>query len=516
VAFVVAVIGILTLAAALRVHALGTRSLWTDEYLSLECSAGWGRSDLRVAASNESAPDLLSLEHARPWTDIWGSISADENHPPLFFLILRGWRHLFGDSATALRSLSVLASLSAVGLMIAAGTEAFGPAAGLCAGLLMATAAPQLREAQDARAYMPVMAVATAALLAVLRIHSRGITRPRVIGLFVALLALPLLHYMALATVGAIVLFGALGMRGENRRAVLWTAGASLAAFAVLWGPHMLGQHQRMLDATQWMVVDPADGGVGRTLAGFLSAPVRLLVDAKPVAAIAGGLAVLFVPPVIAWRGRAKGYPLGSRLLLAWLWLAVPVTVVGVIDWAASRHSLSLAKYTLAGAPGLYLMFGALASTGRRLAWVPAVAVGLGCLAYLPDVYHPVEPDWRELARAVVSRTKPGDPVVLVAAAHPETPADEVAGMRVVGLEYCLARLPGGHRDVYVLDGLPAGPALVRLKQSRHACVIGSNIQPATNRLLSGLSIDASEMFVGLGIVSTADRPAPLAMARGR
>ncbi len=51
---------------------------------------------------------------------------------------------------------------------------------------------------------------------------------------------------------------------------------------------------------------------------------------------------------------------MADRLLLPWLWLAAPVVVVGVIDAAGSRHGLSFAKDTLAGAPGLYLMFGAI------------------------------------------------------------------------------------------------------------------------------------------------------------
>ena len=581
--FVALAAAVLVLAGVLRCHALGGRSLWTDEYLSLECSAGWGRSDLRVAGSNAAAPDLIGLGHARPWTAIWGSVAADENHPPLYFLLLRAWRSAFGDSATAVRSLSVVASVAAVGLMMAAGAEAFGPTAGLCAGLLMAVAAPQLREAQDARAYMPVTAVAVAALWAVVRIDHRGPNRRRVATLSAALLVLPLLHYMALATVGAVAVYAAVGMRGPGRRAVLGAVGVAAAVYAVCWGPHLVGQHRRMLDATRWLA-DPAAGHGGRVVADLLSAPVRLLVDAAPAAAVTGGCVALLVPPLLVWggrRGRSRtrglglnsasttrsgGYcrirrvaavpkgrsslaeerPFGTaatrrkrdaisrtvytgrgtdadgrgstaaahRLLLPWLWLAVPVAVAGVIDGAGSRHSLAFAKYTLAGAPGLYLLLGAVAATGRRLACVPAVAVAAGCLAFLPDVYHPVEPDWRVLARAVVERTALGEPVVLVAPPRAASAADEVSGMRVVGLEYCLAHLAGGGRDVYVLDGPPAGAALAALRRARHACVIGGP-SPVTDRLLSGLTIDRTEMFVGLGVVGTAVRPTPtLAIAR--
>ncbi len=196
----------------------------------------------------------------------------------------------FGDAPVALRSMWVVTSVTAKGLMIAAGTEACGPAAGLCAGLLMAVAVPQLREARDARAYMPVTLGCTAALVAVQRTDRRGPNRWRVAGLFLALLALPLLHYMALATVGAVAIYGTIGMRGPARWATLLATACAVAVFAAIWGPQLIAQHQRMLDGRRWLV-ESAAGGVGRTVAELLSAPVRLLINAKPAAAVAGGCA---------------------------------------------------------------------------------------------------------------------------------------------------------------------------------------------------------------------------------
>ena len=513
-AFSVLAVGILCLAGVLRCHALGERALWTDEYLSLECSSGWGRTDLRVAASHAAAPDLLTLANARPWTAVWSSVARDENHPPLFFLLLRAWRSAFGDSAVALRSLSVLASLAAVGLTLAAGTEAFGPAAGLWAALLMAVATPQLQEAQDARAYMPVTAAAAWALLVLGRIDRRGPNWPRGIALAIALLVLPLLHYMALATVGAVALYATVAMRGPSRRATLAATTLAVGAYAACWGPHMLAQHQRMRDATTWLV-DPDAGHGLRTALGLLAAPVRLLIDPKHAGVAAcGGLAFLLTPPLIAWAARRdNATPTRHRqLMLLWLWIVVPIATAAAIDLATTRYSLGLAKYTLAAGPGVYLLTAAVAATGRRLAWVPAAAIGVGCLAFLPNVYHPVAPDWRQLARAVAGRTAAGDPVVLVAAGMV---ADEATGMRIVGLEYNLPRL-GATRDLYVLDGPARGQALAALRRADRTCVIGTRLGPATDRMLSGLSIDSAEMFVGMGIVCTAARPAnpPLAVAR--
>ncbi len=512
---------LLAATAAVRFHALGQRSLWSDEYLSLECSAGWGRSDLRLAGTHAAAPDLLGLVAPRPWTTIWPTVARDENHPPLFFLLLRAWRDVFGDAPAALRSLSAVASVVAVGLTVAAGVEAFGPAAGLWAGLVMAVASPQVHEAQDARAYMPLAAVGAWALLTLVRMGRRGPSWPRAVSLFVALLAMPLMHYMALASVGAVAIYAAAGLRGSARRATLGATAAALVAYAACWGPHLFGQHQTMLAATEWLG-DPAAGHRWRTLGNLTAAPIRLVIDSENggtigPAAAAGGLIALVAPPLVLWargRSRAAPAPIGPAgsvahsppahadpMLLMWVWLVTPIAVAFAIDLSTGRHSLEIAKYTLVGAPGLYLLLAAVAGTGRRLAWVPAAAVAAACLICLPGVYRPAyEPDWRLLARSVLDRTGPADPVVLIRGRA----EDQVVGMRVVGLLYWLSG--SNHRDLYVLDGPPTGEALSALRRARRACVVGSAVDDSTDRLLPGLTVHAAEMFVGLAIIATADR----------
>ena len=486
-------------------------------------------------------------------------MARDENHPPLFFLLLRFWRDAFGDSATALRALSVVASVAAVALTVAAGTEAYGPTAGLWAGLLMAVASPQVREAQDARAYMPMTAVAMWALFTLVRINRRGPSRGRAAGLFVALLVLPLLHYMALATVGAVLIYAALGMSGPARRTVLAATAAALAAYAVLWGPHFLGQHQRMLDATQWMA-DPAAGHAWRTLGNLMAVPIRLMADPDgPIApAVAvGGLIALAAPPLVLLARRraarvaatpscAPGLefvsssseqpgrfsdpvqrprcrvasatpppggptPADRALLLLWVWFVLPVAVALVIDLTTGRQSLQMAKYTLLGAPALYLTLGAIAATGRRLAWVPAAVAVAAALICLPGVYDSREPDWRPLAQYVADSTGPADPVVLIGDNRPSD--DEVSGMRVVGLLYYLSQ--SAHRDVYVLDGPPTGPVLTALRHARRACIVGSWLDPSVGRLLPGLAIGRGELFYGLAVAVPADRQPPQSASAG-
>jgi mannosyltransferase len=86
---------ILLLAAFLRFHNLDAQSFWNDE----------GNS----ARLSERSIQLI----------IEGT--ASDIHPPLYYLLLRGWRELVGDSEFGLRSLSAFA-----GLVVVAGTLALG------------------------------------------------------------------------------------------------------------------------------------------------------------------------------------------------------------------------------------------------------------------------------------------------------------------------------------------------------------------------------------------------------
>lgn len=86
---------ILLLAAALRFHLIESQSFWNDE----------GNS----ARLSERSISLI----------IEGT--ASDIHPPLYYLLLRGWRELLGDSEFSLRAMSAF-----IGLALAAATFSLG------------------------------------------------------------------------------------------------------------------------------------------------------------------------------------------------------------------------------------------------------------------------------------------------------------------------------------------------------------------------------------------------------
>lgn len=118
---------ILLIAAAIRFANIGTLPLWLDE--------GYSWWDAQQSLS-----------------DLWNLVPKCDPHPPLYAVLLKLWIDLFGDSSTALRSLSAVAGVIATGFVMLAGRELSLHHA-LVAGLIFATAPFQVQFSQEARPY---------------------------------------------------------------------------------------------------------------------------------------------------------------------------------------------------------------------------------------------------------------------------------------------------------------------------------------------------------------------------
>ncbi|MBN1202707.1 MAG: glycosyltransferase family 39 protein [Anaerolineae bacterium] len=118
---------LLLLALALRIHRLETQSLWNDE----------GNS-LRLA--QRSAHDLIDA-------------AGQDIHPPGYYLALKGWIGLAGESEFSLRALSAFEGLLTVAAVAALGRALFSRAAGMLAGLLVALSPLAVYYSQETRMY---------------------------------------------------------------------------------------------------------------------------------------------------------------------------------------------------------------------------------------------------------------------------------------------------------------------------------------------------------------------------
>ena len=130
---------VLLLAAFLRFYRLGYQSFWNDE----GNSARLAERSIRLIVEG----------------------AAGDIHPPGYYLALKVWRGLLGESEWALRSFSAFAGLIALALIIRLGREYFdGPAAWI-AGLFAAIHPFLIYYSQEARMYMPLTALACASFL---------------------------------------------------------------------------------------------------------------------------------------------------------------------------------------------------------------------------------------------------------------------------------------------------------------------------------------------------------------
>ncbi|WP_436772380.1 glycosyltransferase family 39 protein [Yinghuangia sp. YIM S09857] len=102
--------------------------LWRDEL------ATW-------TASRRSVPELFAM---------LGNVDASSGG---FYLFMHGWTGLFGDAVPTLRLPAMLAMAGTAACVVQLGRRAFGPRAGLAAGLVFALLPAVSRYGQEARAY---------------------------------------------------------------------------------------------------------------------------------------------------------------------------------------------------------------------------------------------------------------------------------------------------------------------------------------------------------------------------
>lgn len=151
---VVFLIAILLVATWLRFHKLDAQSFWNDEGNSARLS----ERSLRLIIEG----------------------TASDIHPPLYYVALRGWRALVGESEFGLRSLSAFAGVVVVALTARFGWLVFGPVvsgtngrnhtfiwASVIATFIVALNPAHIYYSQEARMYtlLPLWAVAGTVLL---------------------------------------------------------------------------------------------------------------------------------------------------------------------------------------------------------------------------------------------------------------------------------------------------------------------------------------------------------------
>lgn len=335
-------------------------------------------------------------------------LAGQEIHPLGAFVGYWAWKSAAGDSAFAMRYLSVLGNLIGVAVMAALARRLFrDDRLGYLAAALWATNAFLIWHAQDVRNYAPWSGFSVLAMWLFLRAADRN--RPRDWALYVAAEALALYtFYLEAFLVAVQIVYLLLVRRSRPVLARGLRAGAVLAVLLIPW----------LVQA--WVLA-----GSGYRGATDPAAPARLITWILPellTGDTVGSPWDTLLP--LAWIVAAAATLLASRSVRAALaaWLAVWIMVPAVLQLiAATRMDVFNPRYVIAITPAL-LLFVARAlipAPGLRravhLLALPLLAVPLLGFGTLVDYYRgedPKAPDWPALAAYLDARARPGDLVL--------------------------------------------------------------------------------------------------------
>jgi hypothetical protein len=385
---------VLALGAALRADRLGLEELTTDEAFS------W-------RMTTHPAPDIVR----RTATDV---------HPPLYYLALAAWTDAAGDSAAALRGLSVLLGLAAVGLayllhvevdrFAETGDGGVGRWGAAAAALLVALHADQVDHSRHVRMY--ALGIALAGLTAWLMLRALRSQRRALAwwaAYAVAAASLCYTHYYGAFTVaaqlgfaGAFLVWGVRASLVRPREALRLLAAAVLTA--ALFAPwlRVLRRQTARVSEDYWIreagAFDVA-GALVRWATGLEWTPPW---PAVTIAAFVSAGAWML------WRGDR-----GQKFLV--LQAALPWAGALGLSWASGR-TLFLERYLVFSQLALLVLlaraWAGLAPWPRRAtaaAFASVIALGLADdLGTRPTA----EPSARDGARLLARSVGPGDLVL--------------------------------------------------------------------------------------------------------
>jgi uncharacterized membrane protein len=398
--------GIVTIAAVLRGYGLAHGELWFDEAYA-------------------------ALVSAEPMRDLVADVSRDSS-PPLYYVLLHGWRAVWGGSAIALRSLSALAGVASVVLLVRVASILWPRRVAARMGVLLAVSPIHLYYSQEARPYGVFVLWTLVALLGFVRLSRREATMGDAATFSVGALLAAYTHNYGLFLLVPLGAAAALGYVSAR----LAAASAGLFFLGYLpWMPVLMAQVRS--GAAHW--VERIWEGTPPWLALPKSLAAMAIGGAAPAyvpngaSALPGWIHLLALTVLVVLALRAmRPIDDGTRLYLLWLGgivavpyaasFVMPIYVVGRYDIAAAPIVLSLVALGWA-------------RLQARAAW--ACTAALLCLTVLgASAYarRPVLDGAADQAALLVKATRESDAVVTIGLAR--TPLEYYVACRTAKVRF--------------------------------------------------------------------------------
>jgi mannosyltransferase len=398
--------GIVLVGALVRLYGLTDVSLWVDEIYAI--------------TTRSSLP-------------LWQVVTANELHPPLYYMLLKYWMELFGRSAGATRLLSVLFGVIAIILIYFLGTALFGRTAGILAAVLLALSPFHIHTSQTVRMYELLTLLTIGSFYAFVRVLQTDTARVKY-GYLVSTWLLLLTH-----------LFGGFVVLAENLAYLIAAYSSSepqhlpsrktwlglQGILALLYSPVVLQLAPRLYTVLSdagttnigWLH-QPDLGLVWQTFLAFAGKPLQYPI-------VAGGPLVQTTTRLILGIGAiaAIGFVITTHNDDQWLsWdrrqdLQMAFVFVLLASTMALPYVLSFlltpmytVRYMAPASVGFLLVVAAgLASFRSKPLQVGLVVIVVVCSGALVGVYHttPTREDWEGAVAYIDDGTTADDLIVL-------------------------------------------------------------------------------------------------------
>ena len=400
-----ALVLIVAAGALLRVHELGSESVWLDEAFSIKLS-----QHQPAGIIEETSKDV---------------------HPPLYYFALHYWMLLFGDSEAGTRLLSALFGVLAVVATYKITAHLFGPATALVAAALLALSRFHLEFSQEARMYTLLGLLALLSMYFFVKlVEGRG---GAAFALYVA--ASTLMMYTQVYSVFILAaqnlfVLALLFASRETFRRVLWRWILAQLILVLLFLPWLsvLAQQVSHVQKGFW---------IPRLPARFMFTTLVMYAGSYVLSGILFTLAALAFLP--RWRRKsadAESAPAATpdgpldeplKISLLLLWLSCSIVLPFLVSQFASP--IFLPKYTIAALPA-FLILAARGLSRLRFHQLRALALLLVVffsVGVLKNYFAALKKDpWREAVASFGQRAKPGD-LVLFNQASGQYPFDYYA-----------------------------------------------------------------------------------------
>jgi mannosyltransferase len=384
---------------------------------------GFGLRMFRLSAASmtgdENWPWILGTKRIPAWLH---AIAADD-HPPLYYFILRPWTDIAGPSELAYRIISVFAGILTIAVLYQLGSKLFGRRAGLLAAALLTLAPQHVDFSQEARMYTLLTALCLGAALCLWQALTQSGRSAWKAWLGYVLLMSGAIHthyfgWLFWCTAIASVVLAA---RGRKLVVALAVQGVTALTF-VPWT--LYARVVSLTAPSPGQGLNTLDGSI---LTRMLNGTFNLAGTSGPDywivlgTVVTGGLAALGL--WLTWRSRAAR----GSLLFTVIHLAVPIVLTiglsiysytvwyrlfGAGDAKAYRYLMPLLPW------GCALVAAGLALARPRAVAYAALAVTL-VLEGIPTGQYLLEPlhgknDYREMVNYVRTHQQPGDGVFLL------------------------------------------------------------------------------------------------------